>query len=147
MIAIPVIAMTLALVSAPTAQVPPAQQVQPVTLSDKLIGAWEVTEVQDPKKQKLPVGSTLVFARDGTMKIFYGLPAAADKDPQITPRPAYTEHTWSLKNNEITINRDLQGKKTNQTITISQLTDDALITTNSDGNWIKYSRRGKYHHN
>ena len=59
MIALRVMAVSLALLGSAAGQVP--QTKTPNTTMEMLIGAWEVTKVQDADKQKLTVGSTVVF--------------------------------------------------------------------------------------
>jgi uncharacterized protein (TIGR03066 family) len=132
MMALRVMAVSLALLGSAAGQV--TQTKGPETAREMLTGAWEVTKVQSADKQMLTVGSTVAFRMENKLQIIL----------IVNGQPISFEGTWSFDKDEITVTFAHEDKKRSQAIKIIKLTDDELITTNSDGLTIEYTKRKKH---
>ena len=91
----------------------------------KLVGTWEVT------KSDLPVGSKLMFAKDGKLLLTVNLPGNEQK----------LDGTYTVKDNAITSKLNFGGKEIVEVHKIKRLTDTELHTEDKDGKIDEFKKQ------
>ncbi len=132
MFAMRMMAVSLALLGTAAGQVP--QTTAPVSTMEMLTGAWEVKKVENAEKQLLTAGSTVSFSMENRLQIIL----------LVGGQPISFEGTWSIEKDVVTVAFAYKEKKITQPIKIIKLTDDDLITSNSNGQTIEYTKRKKH---
>jgi uncharacterized protein (TIGR03066 family) len=96
----------------------PAQETKGEKIdAKKLIGKWQPAE----KKDKEAV--TIEFAKDGKLYLTADFGGKAEK----------LEGTYKLDGNKLTVGVKLGDKEQTETVTVTRLTDDELMTEDSKG--------------
>jgi uncharacterized protein (TIGR03066 family) len=95
---------------------------------DKLVGTWEVTKADEGGP---PAGTTLVFDKDGKMKITH-----KQDGKEVTD-----EGTYTLADDALTVTVKQGDKENKHKVTIKKLTDTEMVAENEKGMKIECKKK------
>ena len=98
------------------------------TNKDKVVGSWEVTKSYEGGP---PVGSVIVFAKDGKMKVTH-----KQDDKEVT-----TEGTYTVEGEKMTVTLKRDDKEIKHTVTIKKLTAKAFVVENEQSKMLEFKKK------
>ena len=98
------------------------------TNKEKLVGSWEVVKGDEGAP---PVGTVVVFNKDGKMKVTH-----KQDDKEVT-----LEGTYTLDGDKVSIVLKQGDKEVKHTVTIKKLTDTEFVAENEKGQKAEFKKK------